>query len=703
MRHIVRIGCVILLAAGLFAAPEISAQDERVSEPKLSGEVGLILRAANGENGSAKFEEYRDISDPVSGDAELLFGREGQYRIRFEGFNLGGDDRSLDLSGNWYGTVKAGIHFDRVPHRFAFGARTLYSGVGTDSLTLPPALRNDLQSGAIPPTQAFSQAAYGDPEVDRERFRAFADIPVADPFAFRIEVQRDERDGTRPTFGAFQTDTVEIPQPVDDSISTIKVLGEYTRRPWYIGLGYQFSKYENDLSTLTWDNPFQLLSQFDPTRGRLVLEPDNLYHHLSLTASRSDLPGRTRITAVLNRGWMIQDDDLIPYTVNDAAVGVPEVLPKNSADAKAATTLAHLRLTSRPMNRVHINAKFRYFDYDNQTDRIAFPGEISADGFWIATPLTTLPTSYRKTEGGADVGFDFWKATRFTVGYEYRYTERTNRETESQKDHLFRGSLDSRPVSWLELNTSYERTQRNVDDYDYQAPLSSIGASTALLLPQLVKYDQADMVRDRVRFRATVFPIDALALGGSVTYGRDDFEDSAYGLLDDKHYIIGFDADYTFSERLGMYAFYSYEHYENRQKDRGSVETVTADWFSKSEDTVHTVGGGIKAVLIPQLLESEVKYTFSDVDGTIDFYSPASPTIPFDEVDNSRFHLLEALLKYHFRKDMTATFGFLWEKFEYADFDTQGFTYTPADAIFMGTLPDSYDANIFYARLSYRF
>jgi hypothetical protein len=52
----------------------------------------------------------------------------------------------------------------------------------------------------------------------------------------------------------------------------------------------------------------------------------------------------------------------------------------------------------------------------------------------------------------------------------------------------------------------------------------------------------------------------------------------------------------------------------------------------------------------------------------------------------------------------------MWEKFEVEDFDSTGFTYIPLTstgafngAIFMGTIPEDYDANVFYTKLTYIF
>jgi MtrB/PioB family decaheme-associated outer membrane protein len=421
---------------------------------------------------------------------------------------------------------------------------------------------------------------------------------------------------------------------------------------------------------------------------------------------------------------MIQDDDLVPYTTNTALTtpsgadaSDSNSLPEKNADAEVNTSLYHVLLTSRPLQFMHVRGKFRYFDYDNNTDQINFEGFVPADDFFVtpdvpgATSIVNLPTSYKKTTAGGVLGFDMFKKTRLNLRYTYEQTKRTNREVDRQDDHIFGGSVDTNLLSWLDLRASYERTDRDIDDYDFDAYLKS--GQDVGQLQGLRKYDEADKTRDRLQFQATAYPLETLVLSTSFTYGEDDFDDSPYGLLEDKHYIFTFETDYTVSDRLNLHAFYSYEYYKNRQKDFGEVPstpTVDADWFSRSKDIVNTVGAGVQAVLIPEKLDLDISYSFSDVDGKIDFFTPAVDTDDFDTVDETRLHILESKLNYRAWKPCLFTLGYVYEKFDYDDYNKDGFTNVPTDsggnsngAYLMGTLPEDYDIHVLYLRVAYTF
>ena len=128
----------------------------------------------------------------------------------------------------------------------------------------------------------------------------------------------------------------------------------------------------------------------------------------------------------------------------------------------------------------------------------------------------------------------------------------------------------------------------------------------------------------------------------------------------------------------------------------------SGDWSAESTDEVNTIGGGIRFQLIPKRLDLDVRYSYSEVTGDIEFASPLggaedpNPYVPaaFPEMDNTKLHTLDAKLKYAIGKGFSLTIGYLWEKFDYDDFNSQGFTNVPTDdaglyngALLIGTLP----------------
>ena len=696
---------------------EASKEEGSATKFPLTGEIGITPRYVKGERDSAKAQEYRDLDSPVFGDLSVQFEKKDEYFSELTGENIGRDDQRFVLGGGRYGKFKIEGSYDEIPHKFAFDAKNIYAGAGTGNLTLADKQDVAPADRAARLNSLLAAAQPMDIELKRKKAGLKGDVAAFDPFNFRVELSQERKEGTRPFFGSFGLgNTIEIPAPVDHDTTELKAVGEYARSGLYFNLSYTLSLFSNNIDTLTWDNPFRATDAVsNPSKGLTDLAPDNESHNVSASASLRDLPFNSALSFVTSWGRMRQNDALVPFTTN-TAIASPG-LPQSEVDADVNTALYQVLLTSKPLSRVHLKAKLRYYEYDNDTKQISFPSFVSADSNLVvpdapgATSIVNLPTSYDKTTAAMDLGFDLLKNTRLTLGSKFERTNRENREVARQEDLVFKGALDTSPFAWLTLGASYERTDRDIGEYNFDVYLR--GGQDLAQLPLLRKYDEADMVRDRIEIFGTLYPVDSLVLRGSAIYGEDEFDESPYGLLEDDHYIFSLDADYSIMDRVDLHAFLIHENYRNRQKDRGEVPSlppVDADWFSRSEDKVNTIGAEVKVKLVPSILDLDLSYSFSDVDGNLDFFTPAASVVEFTNVDDARLHLLGAKLNYRAWKNWLLTLGYLWEKLDYGDFNTEGFTNVPLDAggnyngaYLMGTLPASYSTHVVYMRVGYRF
>ena len=712
------------LIAG-FETLETEKRAEKKTPGTFSGKAGIAFRNTDIDGDSSKAEEYRDLSTSVYGDVKIKYEKKDKSFSTFTGKNIGRDDQHYNFMINRYGKFKIDAGYDEIPHRFSDAAKSLYLGTGSGNLILNGTKQNVPPAGQVGRLNTLSANSPGiEIGLKRKKVAVNVELALLDPFRFRVEFSRENKEGTRPFFGSFGLDnTLEIPEPIDFDTTDMKFIGEYTLKSFYFMASYYFSKFNNNTDTLTFDNPFRATDAvFEPSKGLIDLAPDNLYHNVSLSGSYLDLPLNSRVSVNAAWGWMRQDDDLVPYTTNTAiTTGAfdnapfdafdPGNLPVNNVDARVNTSLYHVLLTSKPLDFMHVKGKFRYFDYDNDTEQIRFPGFVDADDFWVDNPIVNLPTSYKKTTAGAELGFDISKKMRLNLDYTFERTDQTNREVDRLEDHIFGSALDTKVFSWMNLKLSYKRTERDISNYNFDVYLEA--GEDLQQLPGLRKYTQADMSRDRLNFIATVYPTELFTVSTSFIYGKDEFGDSPYGLLDDNHHIFSLDVDYSPTDRLNLHTFYNYEDYEARQKDRGEVPsqpTVVADWFAKTKDVVNTLGAGIKLALIPDKFDFDVSYAFSNVDGTIDFFTPAVETSGFDTVDDTTLQILQTKFDYTAWKRWLFTLGYRWEKFDYDDFNTQGFTNVPTDssnnyngAYLMGTLPGDYTVNVVYLRISYKF
>src|SRR5215510_7118948 len=93
----------------------------------------------------AKYYEYRTIKPGPFSNIWLSTGsRDGLYQVDVGGKNIGYSDQYY-----WLDASKAGEHYfnfqwDQTPHIYSTSAQTIYNGVGTNNLTLPPGLSTSL-------------------------------------------------------------------------------------------------------------------------------------------------------------------------------------------------------------------------------------------------------------------------------------------------------------------------------------------------------------------------------------------------------------------------------------------------------------------------------------------------------------------------------------------------------------------------------
>jgi hypothetical protein len=94
---------------------------------------------------------------------------------------------------------------------------------------------------------------------------------------------------------------------------------------------------------------------------------------------------------------------VILYLLITAAASTPCVYA-------AGTTLLNIREglhTGYSRLVLECEGNLRYYDYDNRTKQIDFSsGYVETDASLNTTAITTLPTSYAKTQAGLDLGFD---------------------------------------------------------------------------------------------------------------------------------------------------------------------------------------------------------------------------------------------------------------------------------------------------------
>lgn len=699
----------------------------------------------SGERDSAKFLEYRDIGGLTG--TYMQDYRNGPLFHSILWDSIGQGDQRLVISGrrqgDWYGQ----FYYDVLPHRFAFDALSLYRGLGTGNLEIPDAIQANLQASTSSADSADRLQAALDSDgfltdvwLKRQTVGGKLELVASEPLNVRVEWQNEQREGTRPFFGSFGfNNTVETLEPIDYNTEDIRLIAEYAGGNKFLSASYYNQRFENDIDAMIWDNPFRITDstsgnaylqtyQSGPESGLLDLYPDNRFHNWTLSGGLSQFGGRTgALSGTLSWGKMKQNDNLYAYTTNTAVTGNddgvafdptnPANLPVQKIDAEVETRLYDLNYSIRPWERSSLKARYRMYEYQNNTPSYQFPGWVRADTAWQEGIIISEPFSHKRTSYSLDWQYDLARRTYLTLGYRNDQMEREHREVSDSDEDTFSVEVDWKSMQWLSLHLGYEHGNRRYDSYDFTVPFP--GNPNPPQLPFLRKYDEANRDRNALSLIATAVPTENFAITGSVGWSDNDYPDSPYGLRAAKQYHYSLDADYAFMDGGSIYAFAARELYKNDQTSRewtspaqATPPTSNLDWNALSEDNVTTLGGGIVIPIQPRKLDVRLSGWRTKGNGSVQFSGPLADTrssLDYWNVDDTTQTYLDAQVRYTVSRTLGLTLGYAWQGFDIDDFsqDSPNVVTNPAGnyngGLLMGTMPQSFNAHILYGRVYYSF
>jgi len=735
------------------------------------------LFGVSGNAVSSKFEEFRDLKDGVNAGIEARARKEDAY-LDVVGRHLGLADQDLTVEGGRAGAVALKLSYDETPHNYAFGARSLYNGVGTASLTISDRIQADLQNSSSPPDAVRKLADYvansgQDLDLGLQRKKAGGEVTLLSsyPITVRAQASNESRKGVRPFSESFGfANFVEVPWPVDYDTTDARLSAEYARPESRLQatVGYRLSRFNDHNYAFRFDNPFRVTDSTDPllglpafassyqagpATGQAALYPSNSSHSFDGTMVVSRLPHGTSISALFSATFLRQDEPLLPFTTNSAVVAGafsnpafegggttpfdmtdPANLPARSAKAAINTQNVQIRVSTKPGPDLSLTAQYRLYNLDNHSGPFQVAGVVREDAEWRvpgdpSASYGPLPIAYDKHTASLTAAWDVNDKTRLGASYTFERMNRTFREVAWMNDHRLKASLDVNPYSWLELRASYEYIRRSTAPYLHSQAELAHGETTSGVLPYLRKFDEAARRTNQGQAIVTVTPNDRLTLSGSAQYGKDDYLLSAAGLQLARRDEYGVDLSYLLTDRLTVYAAYTFEKFRydmaGRQWVPGGIsdpyvsETGLAsnsNWTAEPRDRYDTVGLGGEAQLVPKLLRVNLSYSFSRSRGRVGLSSPLGtpandmnpfvPT-PFSNVDNIDFQNLNADLEWTLGKHTSLAAGYVFEKYRIDDYNYTSFTYTPANLVGLptsgllmgGMLPWPYHTNVAYLRL----
>ena len=803
-------GLILVAAAFLLPAGRAQAEDDEdakeeqayreLTEFGSTIELGFLWNS----NSSDAFGNYTglrrqgfEVLSNVDTQWRGLIGGDDASYLRLRGLNLGLDSRYADMEFGQQGLYGLFLEYDQLPVDESETAATFFLNPGAQFQALPPGW----DPGPNPAGMTELAASLRQVDVDWERKRIGGGFSTVLPenLTFDARYDYEKKEGNK-LMGATMGLNGGNPraqinwEPLDYATHNWEAFLRYAAEDLQLSLGYYGSAFDDQKNFQRWQTPYSAQADWDPTAGYLGFDdagvqdatciaapetcglgqkglmPDNWFHQL-LASGGYNLPYRTRVTLSTAFGWMLQDQDFLPYTVNPNLTAVNRAgvqttgtdrgaLPRSSLDGEIFTTVVDFRITSQPLDKWKFDAGYRFDNRDNNTPQDLYvyilndsEDQVGSNPVDPAVALASgearinLPYSYRQHRVDFDAGYQIWRRTDLTLGYEWTRTERDFQEVEELDENTLGVLLTSHPYSFLTTRFSYAHSWRDGDGYVGNGPFieghtaefiaaeftaCNVGVWPASQCPfenhPLVRKSYlANRDRDKLNLILTLLPVETLNFTFNFNYINDDYDDSDLGVTQTEYWSPGIDISYTPIDRLTTYAFYNYAYSKNQQNGlawvgfgQGGVPPIdqTLDpgrrWNSEDKDTTNTAGVGFNFRVLPGRIDFGTDYLYARSKGETDIgLGPtlrAFAPVAFPYADNiAEQHNVSVRVDYHFTDSLTMRLGYLFANFKQSDWALDGVTavgITPsANGAVIGTgrRSEGYDNHVVAWSMTYTF
>ncbi len=706
---------VIVLVGGLLLLLAASASAQVASAQPASVDLGLRFTDIAGD--AARFQRFRDISDGAFLERVRL-DRQGPNWIFTAGADHAGRrDQRYFAEYRGGSKVRLSFQWDQIPLFVSGDTRTLYTIEAPGVFRLTNDIRAGIEGGSLRLADVVGRASPFEIQSRRDTARFDFIYSATRELDVKVNFKTARRDGTMPYGTAFGfSNAVELPIPIDTRTTDLNAAVEWANARGMIRVGYDGSWFDNDVQTLVWDNPLKITdSTFAGAYsagtagalGRMALWPNSSTNGIT-TAAAIKFARNTRATATATFGRWNQNEALLPFTINTAIPTEP--LGRRTTEARANTLAMNYTLTSRPSPYVWLNARYRYYDFDNRmppfdarTGLVVFDQVVRAAGGSI-TPV------FSSTRHNLDLDASFTPVpfTAFKVGYGREDVDRTHRIFEKTADNVFRASIDSNGATWITVRGIFERASRRGSHLD-EEELEEMGEQ-----PEIRHFDIAD--RDRNRFTALLqlTPIEAFGASASVAVGKDDYLNSGFGLRDNQNRAYTVTVDLTPRETVAAGLSYSYEKYSALQNSRTAspppnpqFTDPTRDWSIDSADRVHTANANLDLIkLIPKtdlkfgynVSRSRAVYVYGVVPGSTIVAPQQLPPV------KNELQTGTADIRYFLTPTLAVGAVYWFDRYNVDDFALGPNTINRLDlpgSLFVGYLYRPYTAHSVWLRLTY--
>jgi hypothetical protein len=683
MRTMGRAGFVMLVGAALTVGSPRAADTPPDTDWEI--EVGGELASVD-EDRDSKFQEFRDVPQGAVIDRFHLswLPASGPWHVRLDSTSALRLDERYVLTFGRSGRIRVTTSWDQGPQFLSRDSTWLLAGSPGD-FTLANDFRQVIEDAALGgtvdslmPDVLATSARPLDLRTRRDLARTVIGIDIGRGWDLEVTAAREKREGLARlgtgtyirsgTAGSFDRERftirgLEMPEPVDTRATDVGLATSYRRGRGFFTLGWQGSRFSNEIDALGWDNPFEAAPSVASSsdRGRaaqnaLDLWPDNTWER-QFASGGFGLRGRTRVTATAARAAFRQNDGFLAFTRNEAlffpgpdgmlgtgddvAGTDPSLLPATDLDGEVRTTRYDVRITSRPIDALSLRGTYRRYDYDDRSPVLFFPGyaAFGESDFrrGIGQTFAGSPALFNDVGGYTRSVWTAGGAYRFTRGVtldlEYASTtwDYDRRQVERTQEDAYTVKLRIQPADWLAARLSWIDASRDFEGA-YAGGFETSGVRA---------YDVWDRQRTRYGIDADFLPGDRWSFGVAFARWEDEYPGSVgavtsfpYGLLRSESDTLAGYLSYA-ATRIALTLtlgrdtslFDSLAVTKTTLASDAATYAANNRWTRTEDDTVDWGSVSIETTLIPDRLRLVADVTYTIHDGRLKTRNPDTPDV----------------------------------------------------------------------------
>lgn len=722
---------LVLVACGFFTAstPLFAQDDANPAANWFSGKTSLLL-LGRGDVASSRFEEYREYPKGVSMPTFDLAGSHNgkSYALFSEGISQRDQRYRGFLNVGW---ATASVDYNQIMHNIGFQGQTIVSETAPGVYSMSKTLRTSLQNTYDTTPSALriypwlldlylptlSSQNFVDVTLQRNRGTYAFDMGKGHPVGLTMTYFRETRVGAKDTTPIYvSSQTIELPTPTDFLTQDFALNGALDKKWGNVHAAYSYNWFNDKLTILTVDNPLRdsdapyVNSIGGPAQGVTVLPPDNSASTYS-GGTLLKFAKQTRVMADVALSQWKQNANLQPYTLNTAILlpsganaSALSSRPFTSLNGQIDTTTINLGVTSRPLDPLYVNLKYRDYDFNNKTPRLIQPGYVGWDRAWTAGPNETDPFGYETKRFDGIAGYELSKSVAVELAYRNLIDDRTLRQAERTTENGVAVTAIVHGSNWSLLRATYDKASRTA---------SGIEAGVKDLY-----FDQANRDSDKVGFDLEVSPTDALTVVGSYYYRKDNYQNPTFGYQSAKYNMFSGEVDLAANSHASLNFYYTYEVNQDGHKGYQTISNVQEWYTSMADDKTNSVGGSVTFHIVPDRWTLLVDGNYQKVNGLMRF--AGSPAIQNTRAgnggikdipnhDDTTYSTIRSELAYALAKSWNWTFGGFYRDYKYDDASSTSTLPFPQSNFPMAGLftlsPNngSYHVVVGYTSMTYRF